>query len=196
ACQNGGGVGAIIYNNEAGPLLGTMGDVTTTIPSVGVSDTAGAALMNKTGTTATVALLASNYAYFDGTSMATPHVAGVAGLIWSYNPGWTNKQLRAALQATAVDLGAPGRDNAFGYGLVQAKAALDYLSAPQCEPTEAFETMCSDGIDNDCDGKVDAADGDCSTNTCDLLGVGESCTTADQCCSGKCKGKVGKRTCK
>ena len=59
--------------------------------------------------------------------MATPHVAGVAALIWSANPSWTNYQIREALDATAQDLGAPGYDTSFGWGLVQAKAALDEL---------------------------------------------------------------------
>lgn len=58
----------------------------------------------------------SSYEAWDGTSMSTPHVAGVAALIWSYYPGKTNAQIREALRATAEDLGAAGRDNSFGYG--------------------------------------------------------------------------------
>ncbi|HVE87272.1 MAG TPA: S8 family serine peptidase, partial [Myxococcales bacterium] len=72
---------------------------------------------------------ASGYEAWDGTSMATPHVSGVAALIWSAYPTKTATQVRAALQNTARDLGAAGRDNAYGYGLVQAKAALDYLGS-------------------------------------------------------------------
>jgi PKD repeat protein len=66
--------------------------------------------------------------------MATPHVSGVAALVWSHNPGWTNAQIRQALQQTAEDLGPAGRDNASGYGLVRARAALCYLSptTPAC----------------------------------------------------------------
>ncbi len=59
--------------------------------------------------------------------MATPHVSGVAALIWSANPYWTNVQIRTALIGSAMDLGAGGRDVYYGYGLVQAKAALDLL---------------------------------------------------------------------
>jgi serine protease len=69
------------------------------------------------------------YDYFDGTSMATPHVSGVAALIWSKYPGATNAQVRQALTNSAEDLGAAGRDPSYGYGLVQAKAALDALAA-------------------------------------------------------------------
>jgi subtilisin family serine protease len=54
-------------------------------------------------------------------------VAGVAALIWSANPEWTNVQIREALAQTALDLGDPGRDIHYGYGLDQAYDALQYL---------------------------------------------------------------------
>ncbi len=79
------------------------------------------------GVTVLSTLPPSSYASWSGTSMATPHVSGVAALVWSFNPAWTNVQIREALDATAEDLGAPGRDTSFGYGLVQASAALAYL---------------------------------------------------------------------
>jgi hypothetical protein len=60
--------------------------------------------------------------------MATPHVAGVAALIWSYYPTRTNADVRSALNASAEDLGVAGRDTSYGYGLVRAQAALDILS--------------------------------------------------------------------
>ncbi|SDK64975.1 S8 family serine peptidase [Microbulbifer yueqingensis] len=131
-CEAGGGVGAIIYNNEPGMLYGTLGGVATNIPSVGISDSDGAALMNQLGAAATVAVEAGDYAYFNGTSMATPHVAGVAGLVWSHYPNCAPGEIRAAMNATAEDLGVAGRDDAYGYGLVQAKAAFDYLAANAC----------------------------------------------------------------
>ena len=59
--------------------------------------------------------------------MATPHVSGVAALVWSANPSWTNSQVRAALNVTARDLGASGYDSSFGWGLVQAQDALGEL---------------------------------------------------------------------
>jgi serine protease len=72
------------------------------------------------------------YQAWDGTSMATPHVSGVAALVWSLHPNCTNVDVRNALNSTAQDLGSTGRDTSYGYGLVQAKAASDYLSTQGC----------------------------------------------------------------
>jgi subtilisin family serine protease len=131
-CQNSGGVGAIIYNNAAGSFGGTLGTTVTSIPSVSASDTDGAAMKAQLGQSATVAVKASNYAYFDGTSMATPHVSAVAALVWSYFPTCTGSQIRTSLDNSALDLGTAGRDTKFGYGLVQAKAAYDRIKSLGC----------------------------------------------------------------
>jgi serine protease len=61
--------------------------------------------------------------------MATPHVSGVAALLWSANPKWTNAQIREAMVMTAMDLGDEGWDPYYGYGLVQAYDALQYLES-------------------------------------------------------------------
>jgi serine protease len=59
-----------------------------------------------------------------GTSMASPHVAGLAALIVSQIPSITPAQIEQIIKMTAKDLGAPGRDDSFGYGLIQPRAAL------------------------------------------------------------------------
>ena len=82
-CQNSGGVGAIVYNNVAGTFGGTLGTTVTSIPSVTATDVDGTAMKAQLGQSATVGIKASNYAYFDGTSMATPHVSAVAAPVWS-----------------------------------------------------------------------------------------------------------------
>ncbi len=64
------------------------------------------------------------FAFYQGTSMASPHVAGLASLILSVNPNLNPFQVRQILQSTAIDLGLPGRDNTYGNGLVDALAAL------------------------------------------------------------------------
>ena len=72
-----------------------------------------------------------SYAAFNGTSQAAPFVAGVAALIWSREPALTATQVRERLLATADDLGAPGRDDAFGAGRVNALRAV---SSPVTAP--------------------------------------------------------------
>ncbi len=61
------------------------------------------------------------YATASGTSMAAPHVSGVAALAIQANPLLSNTEVRALLQNTADDLGAAGKDYWFGYGLVDAE---------------------------------------------------------------------------
>jgi subtilisin family serine protease len=133
-CQSGGGVAAVIYNNVAGMLYGTLGGAATAIPSMGISDTDGATLKGRVGQAAAASVTATNYAYFNGTSMATPHVSAVAALVWSHRPSCSASAVRSVLNATAQDLGAKGRDTKYGYGLVQAAAARTRLlsSATSC----------------------------------------------------------------
>ena len=64
------------------------------------------------------------YTTMSGTSMACPHVSGVAALILAVHPTYTNEQVRQLLQNTAEDLGASGWDPYYGYGLVDAEAAV------------------------------------------------------------------------
>ncbi|QNA87901.1 S8 family serine peptidase [Massilia sp. Dwa41.01b] len=131
-CQNSGGVGAVIYNNVPGAINGTLGEVVTTIASVSTTDTDGAALRTRLGQEATVGTKRSNYAYFNGTSMATPHVAAVAALVWSHFPTCSAAQIRASLDKSALDLGTAGRDPQYGFGLVQARAAYERIKSLGC----------------------------------------------------------------
>jgi serine protease len=64
--------------------------------------------------------------YLMGTSMASPHVAGVAALVKSIHPDWGPEEIRQALTETATHLGSPGRNDEYGYGLVNAAAAVAY----------------------------------------------------------------------
>lgn len=66
------------------------------------------------------------YSFFSGTSMASPHVAGVIALMKSVNPGLTPADIDAmlALGELSDDLGAAGRDDLFGYGLINAQRAV------------------------------------------------------------------------
>ncbi len=135
-CQTNGGVAAVVYNSLGrGMLFGTLGDAVTTIPSIGTSNAIGDVLVGLVGQSTTVSVVPDPalYAFFNGTSMATPHVSGVAALVWSYFPKCSAKQIRQVLNASAMELGRPGKDPEFGFGLVQAKAAYDRLAATGCQ---------------------------------------------------------------
>ena len=61
--------------------------------------------------------------FFEGTSMSAPHVSGLAAML--HEQGITNPAaIEAALKKFAVDKGAPGRDNEFGYGMISARNTL------------------------------------------------------------------------
>lgn len=131
--NNRGAVAVLIYNNLPGNDLFTLGEeISYSIIALSLSQEDGQYLVaNQLGQTASlhsdIQWDVSGYEAWDGTSMATPHVSGVAALIWSANPAWTNVQIRDALTSTALDLGEPGRDVEYGFGLVQAYDALELL---------------------------------------------------------------------
>ncbi|MCO6452952.1 MAG: S8 family serine peptidase [Caldilineales bacterium] len=70
-----------------------------------------------------------DYRRIQGTSAATAHVAGAAALLRSFAPSATRQQIQQALVDTAIDLGDPGFDESYGYGLVQIADALAALRA-------------------------------------------------------------------
>mmetsp|Transcript_15843 Transcript_15843/g.24667 ORF Transcript_15843/g.24667 Transcript_15843/m.24667 type:complete len:487 (+) Transcript_15843:395-1855(+) len=69
----------------------------------------------------------TEYGAISGTSMATPHVSGVAALAWSAFPDATAEKIMEAMEKSAVDLGKAGFDKKYGHGLVQAMATIQYL---------------------------------------------------------------------
>lgn len=73
--------------------------------------------------------------YMSGTSMACPHVAGTVALMLSVNSELTPSQIQTILQAKAKDLGSFGFDNYYGYGRIDASAAVaQALIGPLPEP--------------------------------------------------------------
>jgi len=89
----------------------------------------GIAVLNKT-----------SWSYQDGTSFSSPLVAAAAALLLRYEPGLTPAQVAKALTASARNVGAPGKDNYTGAGLLDVMAALKYQgdipkSTPPAKPT-------------------------------------------------------------
>ena len=88
-----------------------------------------------------------DYTILSGTSMAAPHVSGTLALIWSLAPEAKPDRLRDVLRSTAVDLGTPGFDEFYGYGMIDALAAGMRLAPsvfratpPKREPSEPRST--------------------------------------------------------
>ncbi len=73
------------------------------------------------------AIPGGGYAFFGGTSMAAPHVAGAVALLKEAFPQLDGEQLKLALYFTAVDLGPVGEDNTYGMGIIDVLAAYQYL---------------------------------------------------------------------
>jgi len=92
------------------------------------------------------------YVGFQGTSMAAPHVSGVAALLRGAKPEATSTEIRAALEGTALDLGTPGWDESTGTGLLQADRALQAVAPPPPPPSP----VCPEGAACDSVFLVDA----------------------------------------
>lgn len=136
-----GAVGAIIFNNAPGLIRGalTQDGSKLAIPVFMIEQQAGEqlrqALTTQQPVRSRVAVVATDYALLDGTSMATPHVSGVVALMKSANKSLRPKDVKALLQRTAVAL-SPNANNEFGAGLVDADAAVRAAIAfqPPAEP--------------------------------------------------------------
>jgi serine protease len=96
---------------------------------IGISYADGEALRKAVaGSTLTATNAADDYAIESGTSMACPHAVGVAALVWSVSPTASATSVKSAIFNTATDLGATGKDNTYGYGLLDAYAATRLMN--------------------------------------------------------------------
>lgn len=127
----------------------------------------------------------NTYYTLSGTSMATPHVAGLAALMKGAHPEWTAAQIRSTLQSTVTDLGSSGRDTSFGYGLVNAPAAVGASvtppppAAPFLDCTSQAAVTSSSGDNNGYEGNPANACTDGNGNATDTnsgTGTSTSCT--------------------
>ena len=97
------------------------------IPAVSISLEEGLYLkeqIDSQPTSTTVLNTTGNLAILSGTSMASPHAAGVAALVLSKNPRLTPVQVRSTQRSSSNGLGTPGWDPVFGHGRVNAKRAV------------------------------------------------------------------------
>lgn len=85
-------------------------------------------------TTVDLATNPNGYAFENGTSFAAPMTAAVAALVWGINPSLSAAEVRAILEQSAYDLGMAGYDSTFGYGRLNAYAAVREALAtlPHC----------------------------------------------------------------
>jgi hypothetical protein len=90
-----------------------------------------------------------------------------------------------------LDCGAPP---VCGDGV--CNGAETVCSCSDCGTPPGAELSCTDGLDDDCDGLVDCADGDCANDpTCACLPKGDACSSDADCCTGRCKPRRGVSTC-
>ncbi len=75
--------------------------------------------------------MGGSYCYKSGTSMATPHVSGLAGLLWTQHYTYTASQVRQFMVNSAVDVESPGWDPLTGWGRIDARQALAETLKPQ-----------------------------------------------------------------
>lgn len=165
------------------------------------------------GTDSTSTANPSGYGLLQGTSASAAHVAGIVALLREAVPSATPAQITEALIMTARDFGAPGWDNRYGHGIVDADAAVTYLiaNADPCAgnggdvdgdgicgnvdncpsvSNAGQANLDGDGSGDACDPDADgdtyaAAGGDCNDlNAAINPGVAELCNLVDDDCDG------------
>lgn len=89
----------------------------------------------------------NQYAALSGTSMASPHVAALAGLVRSLNPALTNKEVTALLTSNAIDLGTAYHDKYYGWGQVDIYRTLQAAGGGQV-PLQLFPQQVGKQLDS------------------------------------------------
>lgn len=93
----------------------------------------------------TLPLSRGGYGSMAGTSMAAPHVSGAAALLLATRPGLSNAEVASLLQASALDLGAAGRDDYYGDGRLNVAAALAGTPVATRHAGGAYAAVAADG---------------------------------------------------
>lgn len=82
-----------------------------------------------------------DYYYYQGTSMASPHVAGTVALMKAADNDLSPEDIRTVLHNTVRDLGDPGKDDLYGWGLLDAYAAVNTIYVPNNPPVAQDQTV-------------------------------------------------------
>ncbi len=154
-CASGNGYGAVAYPANL-PLICAVGATDDTDTKADFSNYGPELELTAPGVDVYSTVLNDGYDYSDGTSFAAPHVAGVAAVILSAAPSLTNQEVRELMWNTSDDLGAAGFDNLYGYGRVNAWAALQQTSGLYLD-SDAYPCQGTLGItvrDNSASGTV------------------------------------------
>ncbi|HXH39065.1 MAG TPA: S8 family serine peptidase [Thermoanaerobaculia bacterium] len=135
-----GAIGVVIYDNANNPNPFTQPgfsnlkstDAATLPPTALIQRNDGLALLATPNATVTMRFDQGGstelFALLAGTSMACPHAVGAAALVWAVSPNSTATNVATALEQSAKDLGDPGRDDTYGFGLVDVLAAAKQLN--------------------------------------------------------------------
>ncbi len=158
------------------------------------------------------------YYFYQGTSMAAPHVSGVAALIIANNIAATPDEVRNILESSAKDKGVSGWDSKYGYGIIDADAAVNYAPSicgnnilegnEECDgevPEGATcETLGFEGGTLACTETCTFDTGDCTTTEpeeycgngyCAGSDLGEDCNTCSEDCISRTTGRPSGRYC-
>ena len=121
------------YGADSGPVWPAASDLTLAVTAVDRTnnvtsfDQRGDYIDLAAPGTSILSTARNDYELQSGTSMAAAFVSGAAALLFAAQPSITAAQVRDILQRTATDIGSPGRDTTFGYGLVNLVAAFAEL---------------------------------------------------------------------
>jgi len=137
--RSAGAIGVVIFNNNNDPRGGwtlisaddPVSQVETWPVTISLSWDDGellAAMAGQEGHTITIGYEADDYAVMSGTSMASPHVAAAAALLWTLAPNASAGTIVNALKTTANDRGATGIDPVYGAGVIDVYAAARLLA--------------------------------------------------------------------